>query len=62
MIFGDHEEGFSAIELAIVLALTGLLAAIALPRWRGLVAKLRAQQRGPANPIRTAQSQVPRRC
>ena len=37
MIFGDHEEGFSAIELAIVLALTGLLAAIALPRWRRLV-------------------------
>jgi len=37
MIFGDHEEGFSAIELVIVLALMGLLAAIALPRWRGLV-------------------------
>jgi len=37
MIFGDHEKGFSAIELAIVLALTGLLAAIALPRWRGLL-------------------------
>lgn len=37
MIFGDHEEGFSAIELAIVLALSGLLAAIALPRWRRLV-------------------------
>ena len=37
MIFGNHEEGFSAIELVIVLALTGLLAAIALPRWRGLV-------------------------
>ncbi len=37
MIFADHEDGFSAIELAIVLALTGLLAAIALPRWQGLV-------------------------
>jgi prepilin-type N-terminal cleavage/methylation domain-containing protein len=33
----DHEEGFSAIELVIVLAVTGLLAAIALPRWRALV-------------------------
>ena len=37
MIFGNHEEGFSAIELAVVLVLIGLLAAIALPRWRGLV-------------------------
>jgi prepilin-type N-terminal cleavage/methylation domain-containing protein len=37
MIFDDHEEGFSAIELAVVLALMGLLAAIALPRWRGLL-------------------------
>jgi prepilin-type N-terminal cleavage/methylation domain-containing protein len=30
-------KGFSAIELAVVLALMVLLAAIALPRWRGLV-------------------------
>lgn len=37
MIFTDHEEGFSAIELSIVLALTGLVAAIALPRWRTLL-------------------------
>jgi len=37
MISGDHEEGFSAIELAVVLAFTGLLATIALPRWRVLV-------------------------
>ena len=37
MILADHEKGFSAIELAIVLALTGLVAAIALPRWRVLV-------------------------
>ena len=33
----DHEEGFSAIELAIVLALSGLIAAIALPNWQRLV-------------------------
>jgi len=37
MILGDHEEGFSTIELAVVLALSGLLAAIALPHWRRLV-------------------------
>jgi len=37
MVFGDHQDGFSAIELVIVLALTGLLAAIALPRWQRLV-------------------------
>ena len=37
MFLNDHEEGFSAIELVIVLAVTGLLAAIALPRWRVLV-------------------------
>lgn len=37
MILSDHEEGFSAIELAVVLALTGVLAAIALPRWQALV-------------------------
>lgn len=37
MILGDHEEGFSTIELAIVLALASLLAAIAWPRWQALV-------------------------
>lgn len=37
MIFVDHEDGFSTIELAIVLVLTGLLAAIAWPRWQALV-------------------------
>ena len=37
MILGDHEEGLSAIELALVLAITGLLAAIAWPRWQALV-------------------------
>ena len=37
MISGGHEDGFSAIELAVVLALTGVLATIALPRWRILV-------------------------
>jgi len=37
MILDDHEVGFSTIELVVVLALTGLLAAIALPHWQGFV-------------------------
>ena len=37
MISGDLEKGFSAIELAVVLALAGLIATIALPRWRVMV-------------------------
>lgn len=37
MIFGNHRQGFSMVELVIVLALSSLLAAIALPRWQRLV-------------------------
>jgi Tfp pilus assembly protein FimT len=53
MIFGDHEEGFSAIELAVVLALMVLLAAIALPRWRGLVQSFELN-----NSVRQIQSEL----
>jgi len=37
MIFRDRRHGFSMVELVIVLALSGLLAAIALPGWQRLV-------------------------
>lgn len=53
MISGHHEDGFSAIELAIVLALTGLLAAIALPRWQALVQSYQLN-----NSVRQIQSEL----
>ena len=53
MIFADHDEGFSVIELAVVLALTGMIAAIALPRWRGVV-----QSYGLNNSARQVQSEL----
>jgi len=53
MIFRDHEGGFSTIELAIVLALTGLIAAIALPRWQRLVQSYQLN-----NAVRQVQSEL----
>ncbi len=36
MVFTDSKDGFSSIELLAGLALMGIIAAIALPNWRGL--------------------------
>src|SRR5512139_201883 len=53
MILRNHEAGFSTIELAVVLALAGLLAAIALPRWRVLVQSYQLN-----NSVRQIQSEL----
>lgn len=53
MICHDHAKGFSVIELVTVLAITGLLAAIALPNWHRLLKSYRLN-----NSARQVQSEL----
>ena len=55
-LFTKKRKGFTLIELVVVIAILGILAAIAIPRFTGT--QLRAQERTHNANVRTIQSAV----